>query len=135
MGKMINKILFLFGLIKVGLRTEQYYTAYYTRGGRLEIGDYVWVHPAYNLNNKETGLSISREKYKAQIQLRPQNWTTTIKHSNIYCLIKSYWIGLDEIYYGFTKINKQYEICTFVKGKHGAVLNDYLFNRLEKING
>jgi hypothetical protein len=52
-----------------------------------------------------TNTSISRKPYQAKIVLRPINWTG---------------VG-------------SYELCTEVKDGHAAVINDYLFNRLELV--
>lgn len=71
----------------------------------LKIGDKVWVNPSYNPNNPKTGKSMSRTRFKAIIILKYMNWA----------------------------IDPQYELCTSVKGGHDAVMNDYLFDRLEKI--
>lgn len=102
----IARVLLYFGFVKTGTHTKRYYNLRYKLSwSKLNIGDNVWVKPCKNPNNKETGLSISRKKFKAKIQLRKINWV------------------------GYPK----YELCTFVKGGHAAVINDYLFNRLEKI--
>lgn len=93
-------------LIPIGEKTKDYLGKRYKDGsGQLNIGDKVIVSPAV----KEGVItSISKEPYEAEV---------------IFLTVK--WNG---------DYHKVREVGTYVKGKHEAVMNDYLFNRLSKIS-
>jgi len=121
--------------MKIGFRTKKYlYKPYKIGIGNLKINDYVWIHPSKT--------SIMREKYKAKIEIHKIEWVypdqENPKWKDILLSIVRGFAYYDKynkcMYYEkFPVIKPEYEICTQVKGKWGAVLNDYLFDRLEKI--
>lgn len=86
-------------------KTDKFYLRRYAHGtGRLRVGDVVNVRPFVDSD----GVIVSQAKtnFVAVIIECDVNWCS----------------------------GKQKELCTMVEGQHSAVINDYLFSRLERID-
>lgn len=115
--------------LPIGDRTRHYIGMNYTIGeGQLQIGDRVIVHPV-------VGRSQSQEPFEANIELHKIKWANNMLHDFLMMdIAETKGRNVEKLIKEFPS-KEVYEVCTNVIGQHGAVMNDYLFNRLERVGG
>ena len=112
--------------LPVGTTRQYIGRPYYIGRGNLQIGDRVIVHPVM-------GVSQSQEPFEANIELHKIKWANRMLHEFLMMDIsEKKGRNVEKLVKEFPS-KEVYEVCTNVVGQHGAVMNDYLFNRLEKI--
>jgi len=113
--------------LPIGDRTRNYIGMPYTKGdGVLQIGDRVIVHPVI-------GVSQSQKPFEATIEIHKIKWANNMLHDFLMMdIAETKGRNVEKLISQFPS-KEVYEVCTNVIGQHGAVMNDYLFNRLERV--